>query len=153
MRKAAGLMILLIGSGLAGQASAEPVPKAHQFFLDRIEASIAPSRAVRGEVVVLRVHLDMKDRARTYPSQDSEFGQGPWLEPFRLKVLDSAAVIPVGSLREPAARVLEIEGIGTYRVVEGRATWEQPTVVSPEAKPGEHKIAVTVRCRIVTDVM
>lgn len=151
MRKAAGLILTLI---LSGAAPAERVPKRYERVLERIAATIAPGRAVRGDTIVLRVHLDLKERARTYPEQDpaSELGQA--LETFRLDVPSTVDVIPVGVLREPLARTLDPGlDLGTVRVVEGHATWERPLVVAPDAKPGEHKIAVVVRCRIQTDVM
>jgi hypothetical protein len=153
MRKAAGLFSLVFLCGLAAPVGAEPVPKAQQAVLDRVEVSIAPTRARRGETVILRVHLDLKERARTYPTQDPKSEVGDILEPFRVKGPESTLVVPVGELREPTWRTVEDPILGSWRVVEGHATWERSVVVLPGAKPGEHKIAVKVTGRIVNDRM
>jgi hypothetical protein len=152
MRKAAELFSAVVLCGLAAPAGAEPVPKGCEPFLERIEASIAPVRARRGQTVILRVRLDLKDRARAYPTQDpnSEFAG---LEPVRVKVLDSTTVVPVGPLREPLFRTEDVPSIGSYRLVEGHAVWEQRLVVSHEATVGEHKIAVKVSAQITNDRM
>lgn len=153
MRKAAGLFSIVILSGLAAPASAEPLPRGCEPFLERIDASIAPLHARRGQTVVLRVRLDLKDRARAYPTQDPKSEIGEALEPVRVKVLDSTAVVPVGPLREPLYRTEDDPVVGSYRVVEGHATWEQRLVIPPEAKVGEHKIAVKVSARVTNDRM
>lgn len=150
MRKAAGLILTLI---LSGAASAEPVPKSHQRGVDAISASIAPGRAQRGETVTLRVHVHLRDRARIYATQEPG-SNWEGLETVRFDVASTPTVIPVGSVQEPLSRKLYIDaGLDPVRIVEGRATWERSLVVSPEAKPGEHKVAVIFRGQITTDRM
>ena len=151
MRKAAGLMVVLIWSGLAGQASAEPVPKGHQPFLDRMEASIAPVRACRGETVVLPVHLDLKDRAHAYPTQDPDSEIGQAVEPCRVEGPDSAVVVPVDRRRAhlPHGGGSRSVAIASLRV----ATWERAGGFLPTLSRVSTKIAVNVIGQIVNDHM
>jgi hypothetical protein len=151
MRKAAGLFSIVILCGLAAPVGAEPVPKLYQPIVEQIGASIAATKARRGETVVLRVHLHLKDRAFTFPTQtDKEMAEV--FQKATFAILNPDVVIPVGVLREPKSRTREVPELDwKFLIVEGRTTWEQPLVISPAATPGEHHIKLRTFFPIMDD--
>jgi len=112
----------------------------------KVEASVEPVAARRGETVTWRLKVELIDGWHTYPAKQSDPNASNQVTKFTFP--DPGDVVFVGLLQEPPdpkskpEPELDIKKLTYY---EGTVTWERKFVVSPNAPSGPLMIKVPVK--------
>ncbi len=139
-----GACFLAFPGAVWAAAQEVPVPGSLQRSVNRVEVSIEPQTARRGQTITWKVQLQLAEGFHTYPL-DPKLSSSPvqlrFLDRAKLKAGD-AAVIPVGQTKDVGVpRVVTDAGV-TQTEYEGVVVYEQSLVVSPQATPGQSTLRV-----------
>jgi thiol:disulfide interchange protein len=107
----------------------------------RVDATIEPATAKRGETVTWKLTVELAPGWHTYPTDQPDAGAKSYVN--KITAPAGGSVVFVGPLVEPAKPIKKTEdNIKELRYYEGTAVWEHKAVVSPNATPGEMTIEV-----------
>jgi thiol:disulfide interchange protein len=112
----------------------------------RVEATVEPATAKRGETVTWKLTVELAPGWHTYPTTQPD----PAAQSYVNKITPpkGGAAVFVGTLAEPANPIKKADpvlNIKELRYYEGKVVWEHKAVVSPTATPGETTVEVPVK--------
>lgn len=148
------VLAALIGAGASVASPVEvPVPTLYQRGVAKIEANLTPAEAKRGAVVTWTFTLELKPGYHSYPTEQTNPKSAAQVNLFDFPQPRDALplVIAVGKIKEPPIKTHTLPSIGEQRYVEGKVTWEQKLVVSPQATPGSHEVLAEVEPLVCDD--
>jgi thiol:disulfide interchange protein DsbD len=146
LRYLRALLLLLVVAGLAPAA-----PKGNRSFetaVTRLETTIEPTTAARGQTVTWKLTLDLAPGWYTYPLRQAD----PEAELYvnSIKFLAAPGVVPVGEFVDPphkskAEPILKVKDL---RYLPDKAVWERPLVIRPDATPGKVEVKAEVTLQV-----
>jgi thiol:disulfide interchange protein DsbD len=145
----AGLALALLVAVYGSAAGVPPVkaPRAKfQEAVPKVDASFEPSTARRGETIQWKLAIELAPGWYTYAA--NQVDDAVKAQAARFTFPPPGDVVFVGELKEPAhkAKAIPEANIREVRYLdESNLVWEQPAVVSPQAKPGQTTVKVVVR--------
>ena len=139
-------LIALFSLSLAAPALAADPGKKPQWFDQAVSAfavTCEPAEAKRGEVVTLKIRLELKDGYTVYPLTQADPGAAGMAS--KVTFPKPGKVVFVGEAADPKGAKVKAEpelGIAELKYYTGKVVWERRFVVNPDAEPGE--LAVTL---------
>lgn len=146
----AGSPFILILAAIAwnwAMSSAQAVPSFEE-VVHKVEATITPTTARRGETVVWKVTVELKPGWHTYPLKQVDPNALDNVN--KIQFPKKGELVPVGLFKEPPFRtkpepMLDIKEL---RYNEGTVVWEHSLVVRPDAPPGKLTYKVSLNLQV-----
>jgi hypothetical protein len=136
------LLLLAMGfvpTTLCAQDSIDKIVK-------KFEAKFEPAEAKPGQLVTLKINLELADGWQTYPTIQTDKAVKSSVNKFTFPTTGPA--IFVGEIidpPDPKSKADAILGFENMLYYPGGGTWEQKVVISPKAKSGETESKISVR--------
>jgi thiol:disulfide interchange protein DsbD len=146
--------LALLTASLLGASTGRAAPAKETFndVVPKIEATVEPSTAARGQTVTLKLTMELKPGWHTYPTRQVDPEAQSQVNVF--EVVDGKDVAAVGGWEDPSGfkaasdSDLNIKELRTY---EGTVVWTHRLVVRPEATPGKTKVTVKLTQALACD--
>jgi thiol:disulfide interchange protein DsbD len=144
------LALALVAAVLAAPAPA----RAFENFNDvaKVQVSLEPTTAARGQTVKLKIEMELASGWHTYPVMQPDPQASEYVNKFDFP--NTRDVVFVGSVQDPPGFVTKAEpvlNINAMHQYEGKVVWERPLVVRPDAPPGKTKVKVPLTAVQVCD--
>jgi len=144
-----------VALGLVSVALIAVAPaRAGKTFSDvaKVQVTLDPSTAARGQTVTLKIAVELVPGWHTYPTVQMDPNASSQVNIFKFP--NTKDVIFVGNLQDPpgfeskAEPILEIKELRQY---EGKVVWERPLVVRSDATPGKTNVKVLLKQVLACD--
>jgi thiol:disulfide interchange protein DsbD len=149
IRRSVGFFLILLltvcNSSAEAQGEKPKKPRKFENAVKKVETTVAPSTAKRGETVIWRLTIELDKDWHTYPTVQTDPEAQSYVTQITLE--PPPGLIVVDKLKDPSGEHTKAEPVLKIKVLkyyEGTFSWELPLVVDPRTQPGTKEIKAEI---------